>query len=533
MYNNNINHLDGIAINYFGHKITYRELFSRIDVVANAFLKEGVKPGEIVTVVTLSCIPSVLCLYALNKIGAIINYVNVLSTKDELENYITEARSKVVLSLDIFADKTLEAARNANANRVIVFSLGSEVPFPSSLVFKYKMRKLEKSFYKNSLVETWKKFVSKDNVHSEFLKKDPYKTCYLAHTGGTTGTPKSVLLNDISFNVVVQHYISTVPHERGEVYLSMLIPYVVYGTLINIHMPLCLGLEVVIVPKFDPQKWSYYFKKFKVNHCCSIPAYFATMADDKSLDKMDLSFFKTAGMGGEGMNVPLEIKLNQFYKEHNSSARVLMGYGMTEVCATAVAAFHSARKTGSVGIPLPHNEVMIYNNEMDEECKYGESGEICLRCASEMMGYYNNELETKNLHKTHSDGKVWIHTGDMGYIDTDGFLFVEGRMKRLIMTVVDGAVYKVAPGNVEAIIDEHPSVLESCVVRYKIGENYLLKAYVVCQDGINVTEEELSNHCKGLLSENARPSKFEIINELPRTSAGKVDYKYLEQLAML
>ena len=528
LYDNNKDNLNGVAINYYGNRITYNELFKQIDTISYSFLEYGVKPGDVVTLVTLSCIPSVLCLYSLNRIGAVSNYLNVLASPKELEENIKEAGSKIVISLDLFADKTLRAAKAAKAKSVIVYTLGTGMPLPAQVGLKYNMRKLDKSFYRDPIVLLWNDFISCKNKDCLDIKKDPIKPCYLAHTGGTTGIPKSVLLNDISFNSVVQHYIRTVPHKKGEVYLSMLIPYVVYGTLINIHMPLCLGLETVIVPKFEPEKWTYYFRKYKVNHCCSIPAYFAPMVNNVALQKMDLSYFKTAGMGGEGMNVPLEMKLNQFFKEHNSSARVLMGYGMTEVCATAVAAFHSARKIGSVGIPLPHNDIMIYNNEADEECKYGEEGEICLRCASEMIGYVCNDLESEKLFRVHQDGKKWLHTGDLGYIDTDGFVFIQGRLKRMIMTVINGAVYKVAPRTVEEVIDKHPGVLESCVVRYKKGGNYLLKAYVVCQEGQNVSEKELIEHCAKRLSNNAQPYKYEIIDELPRTSAGKVNYRLLE-----
>ena len=145
-----------------------------------------------------------------------------------------------------------------------------------------------------------------------------------------------------------------------------------------------------------------------------------------------------------------------------------------------------------------------------------------------MIGYVGNDLESEKLFRVHQDGKKWLHTGDLGYIDTDGFVFIQGRLKRMIMTVINGAVYKVAPRTVEEVIDKHPGVLESCVVRYKKGDNYLLKAYVVCQEGQNVSEKELIEHCAKRLSNNAQPYKYEIIDELPRTSAGKVNYRLLE-----
>lgn len=529
LWENNKDHPTDIAINYFGKKTTFKSLFEQIDAVASSFLSIGVNEGDVVTLVTLSCIPSVLCLYALNKIGAAVNFLNVLATKEEIFGGIKEAGSRYIAVLDLFGEKTVEAAKTAGVEKVIVFSLADGMPVITKLGYKYKTRKFKTDFLNDSRVIGWGSFLKNgEGIALTAIAKDPESLCYLAHTSGTTGVPKAVILNDRAFNVVTQHYLLSIPHKRGETFLSMMIPYVVYGVLVNIHMPLCLGLETVIVPKFEPAQWYSYFKKYAINHCCSIPAYFAPITDDKKLSSIDLSSFKTAGMGGEGMSVPLENKLNTFFEQHNSPARVLMGYGMTEVCATAVGAGHSAFKTGSVGIPLEHNEVIIYNNDTSTECKYYESGEICLRCASEMIGYLNNDGEAAKLYRIHEDGKRWIHSGDIGYMDSDGFLFVTGRMKRMIMTVIDGAVYKITPSEVESIIESHPSVLESCVVRMKQGDNYLLKAFVVIHNHGSVSEKELQKHCREHLSENAQPAAFVIVDSLPRTAAGKIDYRRLE-----
>lgn len=271
------------------------------------------------------------------------------------------------------------------------------------------------------------------------------------------------------------------PHERGQIFLCTMIPYVVYGTLINIHMPLCLGLETVIIPKFDPDEWPQYIKKYRPNHCCSIPAYVASMLDNPQLNRMDLSNLLTVGLGGDGMNVPLENDLNSFLKSVGSPAKIQKGYGMTETCATAIVEFKTAGKVGSVGIPLVKNIAMAYDNENQRECHYGETGEICMQCASTMIGYKDNETEMKNLFRVHPDGSVWIHTGDLGYIDEDGFVFLIGRLKRMIMTVIDGAVYKIVPSRVEEEINKHENVQDSCVVSSSDGKNKVLKAFVVAK----------------------------------------------------
>lgn len=274
LYQNNKAAKGNIALNYFGNRITFEKLFSLVEETARAFAAQGVKPGDIVTLVTLSCIPSVLCLYGLNRIGAIVNYVNVLASQEELESYIIDASSKIVVTLDLFAEKVLNSVKDTAVHRVITFSMAEYMPITVKLAFIVKMRNGNAAPHENDLLLSWREFIAfgKENRVDQY-KKDAHTACYLTHTGGTTGVPKSVLLNDIAFNTVTQDYMLNMPHKPGEVFLSMMIPYVVYGTLINIHMPLCLGLETVIIPKFDPGKWSQYIKKYHPNHCCSIPAY--------------------------------------------------------------------------------------------------------------------------------------------------------------------------------------------------------------------------------------------------------------------
>ena len=533
LWENNKVHLEDTAINYYGRKMSFRELFRRIDETAAAFCAMGVKAGDVVTVITLSCPSSVFCLYGLNRIGAVIHYVNVLASPEKLSDYIKDADSRFIVAMDVFVSKALEAAKKAGAEKCVVYSMGEDMPAAARLGFLYKMRKQDKTYKRDDMVVPWKDFINKGKAVKPRYEKNPATTCYLAHTGGTTGTPKSVLLNDIAFNAVTKCYVLSMPHRRGEVFLSVMIPYVVYGTLINIHMPLCLGMEVVIVPRFEVNKWAYYLRKYNVNHCCSIPAYTAPMVDDPRLQSMDLSKLKTVGTGGEGMNVPLEEKLNQFLEQHNSSARIITGYGMTETCATAATAFAFARKTGSVGIPLPKNLIIAYDNDAQRECTYDEDGEICMRCVSEMLGYKDNEAETKALYRVHPDGSRWIHTGDIGHVDSDGFIFIAGRMKRMIITVIDGAVYKVFPNKIESVLDGCSDVKESCVVGMKKGDDFRLKAFVIPEDKCDNTilEQALIDLCEKSLSENARPISYSFVEGFPRTAAGKIDYRALEALA--
>ncbi len=532
MYRNNKDHPEDIAINYFGKKMSYGEFFKKIDEAAKAFSAYGVKPGDIVTLVTLTCVPSVISLYALNKIGAVPNYLNVLSTEEDFEHFFKEVKSRIVITLDLFGKSVLEAAGKSGVEKVIVYSLSEGMPFATGVGFALKMRKFDSSFLKNNkLVLMWSDFIAAGKGQPEIeYKKSGSELAYFGHTGGTTGVPKGVLLNDHSFNLVAHYYNLCMAHNRGDVFLSVMIPYVVYSAIINIHMPLCLGFETVLVPKFESDKWHEYIKKYRPQHCGIIPAYAQTFLTNPELDKMDLSCLQTIGMGGEGLNIPLEEGVNSFMTAHNSTARLRKGYGMTEVCATAATEFAYACKVGSVGIPLPENNFMIYDLDNNCECTYGKVGEICMQCASRMIGYLDNEEEMNNLFRTHADGSVWIHTGDLGYIDEDGFIFLEGRLKRMIMTVIDGKVYKIPPAKVESELNVHKGVKDSVVVGASDGNDKVLKAYVIKNADINdeALIAELKDICEKQLPENMRPYFYEMVEEFPRTPAGKVDYRALE-----
>jgi long-chain acyl-CoA synthetase len=529
---NNKDHLHSYALNYFGKKVTFGEMFRRIDETAAAFAASGIKKGETIIFVTLSCVNSVLCFYALNKLGAAVSFISVLASVDEMAFHIRDTGSKLVVAMDIFADRALEAVQKAGAEKLIVYAFHDDTPLATTLALRYKLRKVTRSYLRSPLATLYRDFLRTGRGVQPTFEKDPKEMCFLVETSGTTGFPKRVRLNDLAFNAIVQYDIMTFPHQRGEVFLKAMIPWAAYGTLVNMHMPLCLGLELAIVPKFNPADWKKYIEKYHVAHCVTIPSHVVPMLYDPKLTGCDLSGLKTVGLGGEGMNAQLEEKLNTFFEQHGSSARVMMGYGMTEVCATAATSFAEVRKIGSVGIPLPFNIITAYNNEKGEECRHGEEGELCMRCATEMMGYKDNEEEMRRLYQVHADGHRWMHTGDIGYVDEDGFVFVNGRIKRIIVTMINSISNKVSPSMVERVLNTDENVCESCAVRGRQGNNYVVHACVIPQGEVDcrTLEAKLRALCASKLADDMQPAMYTFMDSFPRTSAGKVDYRALENL---
>lgn len=542
LHERNKNHLQDYAINYFGKKMTFQTFFERIDETAKAFLALGVKEGEIVSIVSVSTPVSVICFYALNRIGAVSNFLNVLAEQDDLQKFFVEAKSKAVVTLDLFTQKVLAAANGGGVEHVVVFSVEQEMPLAVKFGYRAKTGRVHLPVDDPKLL-LWANFlkmaVGRPQIH---YTKDPHKLCLLAHTGGTTGEPKAVMLTDCAMNAVVGGYFviknsSAVLRgsKQNSVFLQVMIPFVVYGILTCTHMPLCMGWCLALIPKFDGGAWSQYFKKYKLNYAFAVPAYISSMLENKKLEGVDFSEVRTIAMGGDGMNEKLENAINDFFSARGSDVEVVKGYGLSEVSATAISTFPGCNKIGSVGIPLYANNMMAYDTDTGAELPYNEIGEICLQCPSRMEGYMDNEKATKQLFQVHLDGSEWLHTGDLGYIDEDGFLFLVGRIKRMILTTKDGVAYKVFPNISEEVLAEHDEVLQSCIVGAVSNGNEVLRAYVVVSaeslSQAKRIEEDLRRICEQKLPSYSRPTFYEFREQLPLTTAGKVDYRALEKEA--
>lgn len=531
----NKEHLNDFALNYFGNKITYRRLFSLIDEAARAFTAIGVKEKEIVPVVTVSTVASIVTFYALNKIGAISDFLNVLLEEQDLQGMFEEVHAKTVVALNLFKTKVVNASIKAGVKNILVFGANIEMPAMVNIGYVLKTVGKKPSAPEFSGLISWKDFLKKASQVKEIkYKKNPNETCTLVHTGGTTGEPKAVLLSDNALNISCLGSRQILKPVRKKVFLNIMIPFVVYGSLVCMHDPLCYGLCLAVVPRFDATKWDKYIKKYKPSHVYGVPSYFAPILHNSRISDNDLSQLINMGAGGDGLNRELENALNDYLCEHGCKYSFQKGYGLSEVGSVCVQESQDVNRVGSVGVPLIHNNLMIYDTERKCELPYGEIGEICIQSPSRMIGYLDNEEATSELFKKHPDGSEWLHTGDLGYIDEDGFLYLVGRMKRVILTTRDGVAYKVFPNIPERVLASLKSVEQSCIVGAKNGDDDVLRAYVVLKtedrDKTTEIEKELRRICNEELPSYSRPTFYVFLDKLPLTAAGKVDYRALEKI---
>lgn len=534
-YANNKDFPNDIALEYMGNKITYGQMFAYIDSCVKSLSALGVKTGDIVTI-ALPSIPEALYLvYALNKIGAVANMIHPLAGENEIVHYLNEVDGNMAVLFEGTYNIVKTSLHATSLKKVVVVSAGESLPFGIKQLYMLKNR-LPK-FPNDGMLMNWKQFFGLGHdIEVTPVKKDSSKMAIISHTGGTTGEPKGVMLSDRNINALIWQLDVNFKNQRQEKNLVVLPPFVNYSLVHAMLLPLTLGLQVTLIPKYEPDKFDEYVRKYKPNHISSIPPYLEALLSNKKLMSMDLSCIKTIAYGGEAMNTQKEQDVNNLLRSCGSNVKISKGLGSTEMVGAATTTREECNTIGNVGIPLARVNCKIVTPETFDELPYNQIGEICFAGNTLMIGYYHNQEATDALIKYHSDGIRWMHTGDLGYVNEDGVVFITGRIKKILMTKgKDGIATKMFPDRIEKVVMKHPGVALCCIIGIpdEVRVNYP-RAYVILNEGYvesHETTDALLAHCKEELPEYMIPEEVIYRNDLPRTSRGKVDYRALEREA--
>lgn len=527
---------DKTAIEYFGRKISYKNLLQEVDKTAKAYQQLGVKPGDIVTFLVVNTPEIVYSFYALNKIGAIANMVDPRSNAKGLENYLNEVNSKFLVTLDICYPNVKNAITNTNVQKVIYYPATNSVPFGLRLsaklieLFNELSGKKEK-MPQNEIYQTWNSFVS-NGANANAVDIFEYQKDYpavIVHTGGTTGVPKGVLLSNDNFNAVTSQ-VQNCPINLavGDKFLNILVPFVAYGLALGMHAPMTLGWDSILIPKFEPSDIIKLMKKNKPAAVMGIQTYYEPLLND---DSYDYSNTNAMLMGGMPTKEEFEKNMNSKIKNNNGNFQISKGYSMTEASSCATCSFNNANELGSNGVPLVKTTVAAFDPITGKELGYNEPGEICLLTPTRMLKYYNNESATEEVLKIHNDGNCWIHSGDIGYVTENGFVYIVDRIKRMIIR----SGFKVFPSEIENVFLKHPAV-ESCAVvaTDDIIDNKAPKAHIVLKPEFYGMEEKIKEELSKYIITNGLPEYFTPVeyifrDNLPLTNIGKIDFVSLEQ----
>ena len=528
----NDQHRDTIAIRYFKNRITYGKLLDDIDQAAAAFQSLGVKKGEIVTFCSITIPELVVSLYALNKLGAAALVIDPRYTAPTIIDFMKNAKSRILVTLTVSAP-VQELAKTCGAEYIITYSpAASMTAGPMKWYAAFRTRCPVKY---SDRVLNWQSFMERGYGKESEVRTVDYSEFQLAGialTGGTTGAPKGVMFSNDGFNAVAMDFrYCGVQYDRTHRFMNIIPGFASYGMVASLHMPLSLGLEMIIIPKFDSDQVGKYIREYRPQHTLMVPAHYEKLMNSKEMkDGYMLDFFITAGSGGDTMNAGLEGKLNGFLKERGAKFPLSQGYGMSEVSSAACCSCNGNFRSLSVGYPLLMNTMGIFKPGTTEELGYNEEGEICITGPAVMLGYLNNPAESEKIMIKHPDGQVWIHSGDLGSMDEDGFIFIRGRIKRMIIKF-DG--HKVFPAYIEGVIGQHPDVMSCAVVGVKDREHaqgQSVLAVIQRQNPARPEEEtraELQTLMDAEIEKRGIPADVVFMDELPHTGMGKIDYRKL------
>ena len=525
------NHLNDTALEYYGRKFTYADLIVNVKKTAAALRGAGVKKGDIVTVVSIMTPEIIALFYAADMIGATLNLVDPRYSVEGIREYIEEVDSHLLVCLNVVYERCRQAAKRTNVEKVIVLSPADSLP--PVMAVGYKLTTPDKNKYASNVIR-WKQFIKGGEGQSTAAEPyDPDHACVVVHTGGTTGSPKGVMLTDDCFNgIALQFQAYPKLFHRGQKLMNIMPPFIAYGFACGIHLPLVLGFTVIIIPNLDPAKLGSLVLKYKPEHMFGVPTHYQQLAADPKLRDKDLSFIINYAAGGDSLSRGAEQTVNDFLAAHGARYPIAKGYGMTEVSSAATVAAGLDNKPGSVGIPMVNTIIAAFEPGTDQELPIGQRGELCISGPCLMKGYYNKPEETAILLRRHPDGRVWAHTGDMGYLDEDGFVFLDSRIKRMIIRH-DG--FKVFPSMIENVVSRHPAVHECSVVGCADKDHVqgrLPFVYIVLKADTTAKKKqvirELERMCAEELPEYVQPVAYKFIPSMPMTPVGKVDYRQLE-----
>lgn len=524
--------MNSVAYEFQGKKTNYKQFLNKIEVLGKAYKSIGIDEGDMVTVCMPNTPQGVDTFYALNRIGAVPAMIHPLSAVGEIAFYINTTHSKAVLVVDLFYEKVLEALKQVkHPVKVVVAHIKDELPFPLNMLYPLTVKKKPAPLPKdNKNVIDWSDFISggkKVKLSDKFPKAED--TAVILFSGGTTGTSKGIKLTNLNMNALAAQVAANAGFTMEGLRMFSVMPlFHGFGLGVGIHTALMASGTCIIIPQFTIKTYARDVKKYKPNVIVGVPTLYEALLRSEGFD-FDLSFLRGMFCGGDSLSVELKKKVDKFLKDHNATIQVREGYGTTECVTASCLTPYDTYREGSIGIPLSDTYYSIVNPNNDTELPYGEEGEICICGPTVMKGYLNNAEETASTLRRHEDGNLWLHTGDLGYMDEDGFVYYKQRMKRLI--IVSGI--NVYPSQVENAIDAHPDVLLSCAVGipdpYKM---HVVKAFVVLRQGVEPSDkikEEIIENCKKNVSRYGVPREIEFRTELPKTLVGKVAYRVLEE----
>lgn len=526
------------ALTFMGQDMRYDELLTQIDQAAASLRELGFSKGMVATICLPNTPHAVIFFYAVNRLGGICNMVHPLTPAEELSHYIRVTESDYLIILDAMLSKHIEMLEKSRIRQTIVCSIMDYLNTSLKVGFFLTKGRKIKSVPKHDFYLKWQLFMNQVESSGGYVRLiEPNDCAVYLHSGGTTGSPKTIKLSSNNFNVlavqgpqIIGYPVDDRFEPKGLAMVAILPLFHGFGLCMGMHTMLLNGMRCILVPQFAPEILADIIVREKPSFIAAVPTLYEGILKSKKLQKADLSCLKAVFCGGDSLPGSLKERFESFVRNHNGDVQLREGYGLTEtVTVCAVNPMLDAREN-TIGLPLADIQMKVVEPGTTNEVAVGQDGEFCIQGPTVMLGYLNDPEATAETIKQHVDGLSWVHTGDFGFMDEDGFFHFKQRIKRIIK--VSGI--PVFPSQIEDIITAIPGVRLVCAIGiphpYKMQ---VVKVFIVPDDEItdlDTLRGQIIERCEASLIQYAVPKEIEFRTSLPKTKVGKIDFVSLERI---
>jgi long-chain acyl-CoA synthetase len=521
--------LDSIAYDFLDYTSTYRQFISEIDKCADALAAIGLKKGDRITISMPTSPQGIICFYAANKLGAVSSMIHPLSTTNEIEFYLNVAKSRFVLTLDAFYSKFKDLKKTTPLETLILARIPDYLGPLKRIGFNLtKGRKIPK-VPPDPMVKWWRDLMRGSYPHAPQAQMDTDELAVILYSGGTTGVPKGIMLSNMNFISEGMQVSEWGKLSDADSILAILPIFHGFGLGVCINACFMGGGKSILVPQFTPETVAQIISSKKPSFVIGVPTLFDALSRHPKMHKTNLSCLRATFSGADSLPRTVKERFEGMVKKQGGNVQLLEGYGLTEAVTAIMAMPIGHYREGSIGLPFPDMLAKIVRLDTTEEVPCGEEGEICISGPAVMMGYLDQPEETAETLKRHSDGKIWLHTGDIGTMDEDGFFYFKLRQKRMIKS----SGMNVYPAQVEDILCRHPDVQEACIIGVPDqAQVQVVKGIVVLKNQAKASpqmEKILIDYCREYLIKWSCPREIEFRDSLPKTLVGKIAFNKLEQ----
>jgi long-chain acyl-CoA synthetase len=518
---------EAIAWDFFGTRSTYAQMLAEVDRCAAALAAEGLREGDRFLISMPTSPPGVIAFYAANRLGALPALIHPLSTAPEITHFLDVTGARMALTLDAFYDSLAAATPRKPLTRIVVARIPEYLsPLKRLGFWVTKGRKIPR-VPEDPRVRRWGALLAAARDEAPRGARNTDDPAAILFSGGTTGLPKGIVLSNRNF--IAQGLQSAAWCGLGEkdAILAILPIFHGFGLGVCVNAAFMAGGKSILVPQFSAEIVSKLLRTERPSVLVGVPTLFDALTKDASLARADLSCLTACFCGADTLPRAVKERFETLVENGGGRVKLLEGYGLTEAVTGIMAMPFTEYREGSIGIPFPDMLAKIVQTGTMVDAPVGEEGEICVSGPAVMLGYLDDAEATAQALKVHADGRTWLHTGDLGRMDADGFFYFVVRLKRMIKS----SGFNVYPAQVEAVLCEHPAVAAACVIGVPDpAQIERVEACVVLRDPAQAgpaLEQSLIDHCRTRLIKWSCPRKVEFLDALPLTKVGKIDYREL------